>query len=96
MGTSPQGTMGFLVDIQRLLLRYAPDHTHHPFLAVFFPVFTTLNISSSDIPFTFGSGTLNFAAASFRLFLIALDKAFALLGWLRSSRYWATGVEDGS
>ena len=53
---------------------------HHPFLAVFFPVFTILNISSSDIPFTFGKGTLNLAADSFRLFLIALDKAFALEG----------------
>ena len=34
----------------------------HPFFAVFLPVLTTLNISSSLIPFTFGSGTLNFAA----------------------------------
>lgn len=58
----------------------APDRTHHPFLAVFFPVFTTLNISSSDIPLTFGNGTLNFTADSFRLFLIALDNAFAFVG----------------
>ena len=34
----------------------------HAFFAVFLPVFTTLNISSSLIPFTLGSGTLNFAA----------------------------------
>ena len=39
-----------------------------PFFAVFFPVLTTLNISSSAIPLTFGSGTENLAAFSFRLF----------------------------
>jgi hypothetical protein len=40
-----------------------------PFFAVFFPVLTTLNISSSAIPLTFGNGTENLAAFSFRLFL---------------------------
>jgi hypothetical protein len=35
-----------------------------PFFAVFFPVFTTLNISSSAIPRTLGKGTENFAAFS--------------------------------
>ena len=39
-----------------------------PFFAVFFPVLTTLNISSSAIPLTFGRGTENLAAFSFRLF----------------------------
>lgn len=39
-----------------------------PFFAVFLPVLTTLNVSSSDIPLTFGNGTENFAAFSFRLF----------------------------
>ena len=68
----------------------------HPFFAVFFPVFTTLNISSSAIPLTRGNGTLNFAAFSARLFLIALDSAFALVGCDRSSKYWGRGVEDGS
>jgi hypothetical protein len=68
----------------------------HPFLAVFFPVFTTLNISSSAIPRTLGSGTLNLAAFSFRLFLIALDSAFALVGCVRSKRYCGKGVDDGS
>lgn len=68
----------------------------HPFFAIFFPVLTTLNISSSAIPFTLGNGTLNLAAFSALLFLIALDKAFALVGWVRSRRYCGKGVEDGS
>jgi len=41
------------------------------FFAVFLPVLTTLNISSSAIPLTLGSGTENFAAFSALLFLIA-------------------------
>ena len=44
-----------------------------PFFAVFFPVDITLNISSSLMPFTLGNGTLNLAAFSFRLFLIAVN-----------------------
>jgi hypothetical protein len=56
------------------------------FLAVFFPVLTTLNISSSAMPLTLGSGTLNLAAFSFLLFLMAEDKAFAFFSLLRSSR----------
>lgn len=39
-----------------------------PFFAVFFPVLTTLNISSSAMPLTLGNGTENLAAFSFRLF----------------------------
>ena len=68
----------------------------HPFFAVFFPVFTTLNISSSAMPLTFGNGTLNFAAFSARLFLIALDRALAFVVCERSSRYCGSGVDDGS
>ena len=68
----------------------------HPFFAVFFPVLTTLNISSSLIPLTFGSGTLNFAAFSFRLFLIAELSAFAFVPFSRSSRYCGRGCDDGS
>ncbi len=69
----------------------------YPFLAVFFPVFTTLNISSSLIPFTFGNGTLNFAAFSALLFLICELSALALfVVWFLSSRYDGRGVDDGS
>jgi hypothetical protein len=57
---------------------------------------TTLNISSSAIPRTFGRGTLNLAAFSFLLFLMALDKAFALVGFERSRRYCGKGVLEGS
>ena len=67
----------------------------HPFFAVFFPVLTTLNISSSAMLLTFGSGTLNLAAFSALLFLIALDNALALVGCVRSSKYCGKGVEDG-
>lgn len=48
------------------------------------------------MPLTLGSGTLNLAAFSFRLFLIALDNAFAVVGCVRSRRYCGKGVEDGS
>ena len=68
----------------------------HPFFAVFFPVFTTLNISSSLIPLTFGNGTLNFAAFSFRFSLILLLNAFASLPFPLSSRYCGNGWEEGS
>src|ERR1700693_1295422 len=68
----------------------------HPFFAVFFPVFTTLNISSSAIPRTLGKGTLNFAAFSALLFLIAEDKALAFVGFDRSSKYCGSGVDEGS
>ncbi len=68
----------------------------HPFFAVFFPVFTTLNISSSAIPLTLGKGTLNLAAFSALLFLIALDSAFAFVGCDLSSRYCGSGVDEGS
>lgn len=57
-----------------------------PFLAVFFPVLTTLNISSSEMPLTFGSGTENFAAFSARFCLMAVERALALVGSERSSR----------
>lgn len=40
-----------------------------PFFAVFFLVWTTVNNSSSAIALTFGNGTENLAAFSFRLFL---------------------------
>jgi hypothetical protein len=66
------------------------------FFPVFFPVFTTLNISSSAMPRTFGNGTENFAAFSFRLSLIAELSAFAAVGWLLSSRYPGSGVDEGS
>lgn len=56
------------------------------FFAVFFPVLTTLNISSSAIPLTLGSGTLNLAAFSALLFLMAEERAFAFFSLLRSSR----------
>ncbi|MBE3049791.1 hypothetical protein IMZ48_46300 [Candidatus Bathyarchaeota archaeon] len=62
----------------------------HPFFFVFAPVLTTLNISSSLMPFTLGSGTLNLAAFSFLLFLMALLSALADAGLLRSSRYAGT------
>lgn len=69
----------------------------YPFFAVFFPVFTTLNISSSLMPFTFGNGTLNFAAFSARLFLICELSAFALfVVWFLSNRYDGKGVDEGS
>ena len=58
----------------------------HPFFFVFFPVFTTLNISSSLMPRTLGSGTLNRAAFSALLFLIALLSALAADGFDLSSR----------
>ena len=58
----------------------------HPFFFVFFPVFTTLNISSSLMPLTLGRGTLNRAAFSALLFLIALLRALADAGFDRSSR----------
>jgi len=63
------------------------------FFAVFFPVLTALNISSSLIPRTLGNGTENFAAFSLRLFLIAEESAFALEGLERSSRYCGRGSE---
>lgn len=63
----------------------------HAFLAVFFPVLTTLNISSSAMPLTLGSGTLNLAAFSARLFLICVDSAFAFVGFALSSRYEGIG-----
>lgn len=66
------------------------------FLLVFFPVFTTLNISSSLIPLTLGNGTANFAAFSFRLSLIALESALALVSCERSSKYCGKGVLEGS
>lgn len=69
----------------------------YPFFAVFFPVFTTLNISSSLMPFTFGNGTLNFAAFSARLFLICELSALALfVVWFLSKRYDGKGVDEGS
>ena len=66
------------------------------FFAVFLPVLTTLNISSSAIPLTFGNGTLNLAAFSALLFLIALDNALALEACDLSKRYSGKGVEEGS
>src|SRR4051812_10310301 len=66
------------------------------FLCVFFPVLTTLNISSSLIPLTLGRGTANLAAFSLRLSLIALERALALVSCDRSSRYWGRGVLEGS
>ena len=68
----------------------------HDFLCVFFPVLTTLNISSSLIPFTLGNGTANLAAFSFRLSLMALESALALVASERSSRYCGSGVLEGS
>ncbi len=65
------------------------------FLAVFLPVLTTLNISCSLIPRTFGNGTENRADFSFRLFLIADESAFALVGFERSRRKAGMGF-DGS
>jgi len=55
-----------------------------PFLLVFFPVATTLNISSSLIPRTLGRGTLKRAAFSARLFLIELLRALADAGFCSS------------
>lgn len=46
-------------------------------LLLFFPVFITLNISSSAIPLTFGNGTAYFAALSFRFCLMAVESALA-------------------
>ena len=58
----------------------------HAFFLLF-PVLITLNISSSAIPLTFGNGTAYLAALSFRLSLIALDRALASFWPSRSSRY---------
>src|SRR5271154_6278681 len=66
------------------------------FFAVFFPVLTTLNISSSETPLTLGSGTPNRAAFSDRFCLIAEDSPFAFFSDDLSSRYCGRGVEDGS
>ena len=55
-----------------------------------FPVFKTLNTSSSAIPLTFGKGTLNLAAASFRFCLTILDNCFADFSCARSKRYVGT------
>jgi len=67
-------------------------------LLLLFPVFMTLNISSSAIPLTLGSGTAYFAALSFLFCLMALESAFASFCPSRSSRYVgsaASGVVDG-
>lgn len=76
---------GFLVNPSPTNVAFVTIRFHD--LLLLFPVFNTLNISSSAIPLTFGSGTAYFAALSFRLCLIALDKAFASFWPSRSRRY---------
>jgi len=61
-----------------------------------FPVFKTLNTSSSAIPLTFGNGTLNLAAASFRFCLTILESCFAFFSCARSSRYAGTAPSLGA
>jgi hypothetical protein len=58
-----------------------------PFLLVFLPVATTLNISSSLMPRTFGRGTLNRAAFSALLFLIEELNALAVVVFCRSCQH---------
>jgi hypothetical protein len=67
----------------------------HPFSAVFFPVFTTFDISST-VPRTLSKGSLNLAAFSALLLLIALDNALVFLGFERSSKYRESGCSRSS
>ena len=76
---------GFLVKPSPTNVAFVTIRFHDFFLL--FPVFTTLNASSSAIPLTFGKGTAYFAALSFRLSLMAVDSAFASRWPSRSSRY---------
>lgn len=56
-------------------------------LLLLFPVFITLNISSSAMPRTLGRGTAYLAALSLRFCLMALDSALASFWPSRSRRY---------
>jgi len=76
---------GFLVNASPTNVAFVTIRFHD--LLLLFPVFTTLNISSSAIPRTFGSGTAYLAALSFRFCLIAEDNALASLWPSRSRRY---------
>jgi len=75
-------------------LRVKPSPTNVAFVTMRFhalllllPVLMTLNISSSAMPRTLGSGTANRAALSLRRCLSALLSAFASAVSSRSSRY---------
>lgn len=56
-------------------------------LLLFLPVLTTLNVSSSAMPRTLGSGTEYFAALSLRFCLMADESALASFWPSRSRRY---------
>src|SRR4051812_20511425 len=59
-------------------------------LVLCLPVLTTLNISSSAIPRTFGRGTFHLPAFSLRFCLIMLERIFARCSPSRSKRYAGT------
>jgi hypothetical protein len=66
---------GFLVNPSPTNVAFVTIRFHD--LLLLFPVFITLNISSSAIPRTLGNGTANLAALSFLFCLMADDRALA-------------------
>jgi len=86
MGRINRSTLtGFLVKLSPTNVAFVTIRFHD--LCLLFPVFSTLNISSSAIPLTFGSGTAYLAALSFRFCLMAVESAFAFFWSSRSRRY---------